>query len=507
MKRLITLISAIALITIGLGGCEDFLSQEPQAQIATSNAYTTADDASRAVVAAYYPLTAVNWCCQPAGNNNGGGYNHWIFGNVSTDAAIKGGESGSDQVYAQNIAYYTLTPGNLAVNDAWDILYIGVRNANLVLDNVPDIEMEDTALKERYIAEAKFLRAFYYFYLVQTFGDVPLVLTTDTEAYEKERAPASEVLNQVISDLQDAASVLPPKSQYSDTEIGRATTGAANAYLGKVYMWMEDYGNAETEFAEVINSGEYSLADDYLHMFTEAGENGPGNIFSIQYNYNPPNTQNNPMGVVQGSRAMYGWGFNAPTQDFVDEFETGDPRLDQTVYEDGDILRDGREADVGNSPSGYLNYKEYVAESEAPGGFFNSANDIILMRLGKVLLWYAEAAYQNGNDQEALDAINDVRERARQGNPGVLPDRTMTELNNQGLELIWHEQRTEYGQEYDRRFDLLRTGRLGEVMRNYAQQYNTNKGANFTDGKHEVMPIPPSEIELSEGTLTQNDGY
>src|SRR5699024_304152 len=118
---------------------------------------------------------------------------------------------GSDQVYAQDIAYYTVTSGNLAVNDAWDILYIGVRNANLVLDEIPDIEMDDN-LKQRYLAEAKFLRGYYYFLLVQTFGDVPLILTVDGEVYEKERAPKSEVISQIISDLQDAEAALPLKS-------------------------------------------------------------------------------------------------------------------------------------------------------------------------------------------------------------------------------------------------------------------------------------------------------
>lgn len=504
MKK-ITLIT-VALLIIGLGGCNDLLDQEPQAQIATSNAYTTADDASRALVAAYNPLRAVNWCCQGSGNSNGGGYNYWIFGNVATDDAIKGGESGSDQIYAQNIAYYTVSPGNLAVNDAWDILYIGVRNANLVLDRVPEIEMDDSALKERYLAEAKFLRAYYYFLLVQTFGDVPLILTTDVEAYELERSPRNEVLNQVISDLQDAESVLPTKSQYASEDIGRATKGAAQSYLGKVYMFMNDFTNAEDYFGRVIDSQEYSLDPDYSNIFTKAGENGSETIFAIQYNYNPPNTNNNPMGVVQGSRAMYGWGFNAPTQDFVDEFETDDPRLEYTVYENGDAMRDGKTADVGNSPSGFLNRKEYVGEDEAPGGFFNSANDLILMRLGKVLLWYAEAANENGNTDDALDAVNSVRERAREGNPLILPD--ITETDQDALrQLIWHEQRVEYGQEYDRFFDLVRTGRIGEVMRSYSQTYNTPKGGNFTDGIHEVMPIPPSEISLSEGKITQNPGY
>ncbi len=502
MKKL-TLITAVALIAIGLGGCNDLLDQQPQSQIATSNAYQTADDASRAVAAAYHRLMGNNWCCDPPG---GGGYMHWVIANVATDDAVKGGESGGDQVYAQNVAYYRVTPGNRTVQEAWENNYIGIRNANLVLDNVPDIEM-DGALKEQYLAEAKFLRAYYYFLLVQTFGDVPLILTTDVEAYEKERAPASQVLDQVLTDLQEAESVLRTKSQLEDDgEVGRASKGAAQAYIGKVYMWMGDYANAMDWFGRVIDSGEYSLDPDYLNIFTKAGENGPGTIFAVQHNYNPPNTLNNPMGVVQGSRAMYGWGFNAPTQDFVDEFETGDPRMKQSAYENGDTLRGGKVADVGNSPTGYLNYKQYVTEAEAPGGFFNSANDEIMMRLGKVLLWYAEAANETGNTQEALDKLEMVRERARQGNPAVLPEVTTTD-QAELRQAIWHEQRVEYGQEYERRFDLLRTGRMGETMRNYAQSYNTQKGANFTDGKHEVLPIPQSEIDLSNGLIEQNPGY
>lgn len=499
------LIIAGVLLTIGLVGCNDLLDQDPQAQIATSNAYATADDASRALNAAYFPLTATNWCCQPAGNGNGGGYTYWIFGNVATDDAIKGGESGSDQVYAQDIAYYTVTPGNLAVNDAWDILYIGVRNANLVLDNIPDIEM-DAALKERYLAEAKFLRGYYYFLLVQTFGDVPLMLSADVEAYELERTDKSAVIEQILADFQEAANVLPVKSAYASEDLGRATRGAALSYIGKVYMHLSNFSNAESTFRQVIDSGEYSLDPDYSNIFVKAGENGPGTIFSIQYNYDPPNTQNNPMGIAQGSRSMYGWGFNAPTQDFVDEFEEGDPRLGKTVYKNGDVMRDEKVADVGNSPTGFLNRKEYVAEYEAPGGFFDSANDMILMRLGKVLLWYAEAANENGNVSAALNTLNRVRERARHGSPNVLPE--ITETDQAALrELIWHEQRVEYGQEYDRFFDLVRTGRIGEVMRSYAEKYNTPKGAGFTDGKNEIMPIPPSEISLSEGKITQNEGY
>lgn len=504
MKRIMIIIALISFPGWMLTGCDDLLDQEPQAQIATELAFETEDDAVRATTAAYSVLRAVNWCCQGnIGSNSGGGYNYWIFGNVATDDAIKGGESGSDQIYAQQIAYYTVSPGNLAVDDAWDILYIGVRRANLVLDNIPDIEM-DPSLKERLLGEAKFLRGYYYFLLLQTFGGVPLILESEMETYELERSTKEQVINQIISDFEEAESVLPLQSQLESSERGRATKGAAQAYLGKVHMFLSDFQNAQSWFSSVIDSGEYELDSDYYHIFTVAGENSLEHIFSIHYNVNPPNDHSNPMGVVMGSRGLYGWGFNSPTQDFIDSFEEGDPRLNHTVYTNGDIMPDGVEADVANAPSGFLNKKMYAQESERTGN--TVGKDLLMMRLGKVLLWYAEASNEIGNTQDALNAVNQVRERAREGTPGVLPD--ITETNQAALrQMIWEEQRKEYGQEFERFFDLVRTGRAGEVLRGYSEKYGTPKGGGFTDGVHEIMPIPPSEISLSNGLLEQNPGY
>lgn len=491
-----------------LYSCDDLLVQEPQNQIATENAYTTEDDALRATSAVYSVLRATNWCCQGnIGTNTGGGYNYWIFQNVNTDDAWKGGESGSDQVYAQQIAHYTVSAGNLAVDDAWDILYIGVRRANLVLDNIPDIEM-DPSLKERLLAEAKFLRGYFYFLLVQTFGDVPLILETEQETYEVIRTPKADVINQIIADWEDAETILPSRTSMSASDKGRATRGAAQAYLGKLYMFLNDFQNAELKFSEVINSGDYELDSSYENLFTNAGENSAEHIFQIHYHYDPPNTHGNPMGTIMGSRSRNGWGFNLPTQDFVDAFEEGDPRMSYTVYWQGKEMPDGEIADVGNAVGwdGYMNQKAYMrAPEERPGNSLTS-RDQPMMRLGKVMLWYAEAANENGNTSAALSALNEIRQRAREGNNAILPNVTETD---QGVlrELIWQEQRVEYGQEFERFFDLVRTGRAEEVLRAFSQKTGDPQGANFTSGIHEIFPIPPSEITLSEGLLTQNPGY
>ncbi|MER3374970.1 MAG: RagB/SusD family nutrient uptake outer membrane protein [Allomuricauda sp.] len=490
------------LLTSLLVSCSDILEKEPLASISESNAYITADDAEKAMTAAYHPLTGNNWCC---GNYGNGGFMHWVLGNVASDDTEKGGESGSDQLYAQQVSLFNIPADNDATRFAWANQYIGVHRANLVLDKILDIEM-DESLKNRYLAEAKFLRAWYYFNLVKVFGDVPLVLDAELESYDMERTPKAQVYDQIIKDLKEASEVLPEKSAYGDADRGRATKGAALAYLGKVYLYLDDFVNAELYFKQVIDSGEYSLDPDYLGMFLRDGENSDEHIFQTQFLHDQGAAPvRNILTTVFGSRARNGWGFNLPTQDFVDSFEDGDPRLGHTVYQNGDLMPDGEIANVGNSTTGYLNKKYYVPDYERVGGSIQIGRDDIYMRLGKVLLWYAEAANENNHTAEALWALEEVRARAR-GGEAVLPE--ITETNKDALrEIIWHEQRVEFGQEFERFFELVRQGRAGEVMRNYAETYDTAKGAGFRDGVNEIFPVPQTEIDLSDGKITQNPGY
>jgi len=500
MKRLLYILSSfLCWITVG---CDSILEKEPLAQISASAAYVTADDAMKALTSAYTPLAGNNWCCTYVGT----GYMHWVLANVASDDTEKGGESGSDQLYAQQISLFNIQSDNDAARFAWSTEYIGVRRANLVLDNVPAIEM-DAALKTRYLAEAKFLRAWYYINLVKTFGDVPLITSSTLSTFDLERAPKQEVYNQIIKDLEEAAEVLPLASQYPAADRGRATKGAAQAYLGKVYLYLNNFPKAEEWFGKVISSGEYALHTDYLGMFLRAGETSKEHIFQVQFlNDQGAQPANNQINTVMASRARNGWGFNNPTQDFVDAFEPGDPRLGQSVYKTGDVMPDGLVANVGNSSTGYLNKKVYVPEYERIAGSLQAGRDDIYMRLGKVLLWYAEAANENGKTQVALNALNQIRARARQGKADVLPDVTITDKTAL-RERIWQEQRVEFGQEYERFFELVRQGRAGNVLRAYAAKYITAKGAGYRDGVNEVFPIPQLEINLSKGKLKQNSGY
>ncbi len=483
-------------------GCQSVLEKDPVSQISAASAYLTADDARRAVTAAYSPLAGNNWCCSYVSP----GYMHWVLGNIASDDAEKGGESGSDQLYAQQISLFNIPSDNDAVRFAWSSQYIGIRRANLVLDNVPTIQM-DAAIKSQYLAEAKFLRAWYYINLVRTFGDVPLVLSSKQNTFDLERTPKQQVYSQIIKDLEEAITVLPVASKYPAAERGRATKGAAQAYLAKVYLYLANFPKAEEQFGMVINSGEYALDSDYLNIFLRAGETSKEHIFQVQFlNDQGALPANNILSTVMGSRARNGWGFNNPTQDFVDAFEPGDPRLGQSVYKNGDVMPDGLVANVGNSPTGYLNKKAYVPEYERVAGSIQAGRDDLYMRLGKALLWYAEAANENGNTTVALKALNQVRARARQGKQGVLADVTVTDKVAL-REKIWQEQRVEFGQEYERFFELVRQGRAGKLLRGYADKYKTPKGSSFKDGVNEIFPIPQLEINLSNGKLKQNPGY
>lgn len=491
MKRILFLIGLFCS-----AGCSDLLNKEPLAALSVSSAYATQDDAIKALTAAYNPLL------------NFPGYDGYSIYDIVADNAEKGGEGPSDASYFNEIAYYTIPTSNTVALQVWRNCYLGVYRSNLILENVPKIQM-DAEVSKRILAEAKFLRAYYYFTLVTFYGDVPLITKSDVQTFDAVRTPKEEVYALIEKEMAEASEIVPERSKLKADEKGRVTKGAAQAYLGKVYLYKKDFQQAEIWFKKVMDSNEYSLDPDYYRPFTIAGEFGAENIFEINHMYSPQYlTARNQSSIRQGSAGMYGWGFANPTQDFVDAFEPGDPRLWQTVYKQGDIMPDGKVADVGNSETGYMNKKAYLLAGDFPptGDPAHSGKNELKMRYGMLLLWYSEAANENGNSQSALAALNQVRKRARQGAVNVLPD--VNTLDKQALRTkIWQEERVEYGMENHRYFDLIRQGRAGTVLRAYSVKYNSSKGKNFKDGTHELFPIPQTEVDLSQGRLIQNKGY
>lgn len=491
IKNKIFALSLSLLLSAGLISCgDDFLDRAPKGELTSDNFFKDAVQAEQSVNAIYSHLR----------NFNVHVFSYIGITDIASDDADKGSVPG-DAGFLQDINDFTFDANNTAVNGIWRGYYQGVFRANQVLANVPNIEM-DEELKTRLLGEARFLRAYFYFFLVRTYGDIPLIdRPLNPDEYRQERVPAAEIYAFIEEDLNFAIANLPEKSEYPANELGRATSGAAKAYLAKVHLFQNDFQAAFQVAQEVINSGEYALYPNYEAIFRREGEHSSESIFEVSTVGLEQGGGASQFNEVQGIRGNpnNGWGFNNPSNDLVAAFEENDPRLGATVIFNRDTLSTGEVviADPNMGAGAKFSKKAWVPE-RPPIGFGNSGANIRLFRYADLLLIAAEAANELGNSTDALNYLNQVRERARQGNPDILPDITTTDQADLRA-AIWHERRVELAMEQHRYFDLVRQGQAEEVF--------NALGITWTPNKHEVYPIPQSEIDISGGTLTQNPGY
>ncbi len=497
MKRL-----SIIFLVFVLASCEqDFLERSPIIGITQDNFYQTEDDAINAVNAAYSTL---QFELSP------GGHFRWFWGDIMSDDSEKGGSGDNDVNDLLLLETFQGPVTTDLLEGEWAACYEGIYRANTVLEYIPPMEISD-ATKDQVVAEAKFIRAWFYYNLVTIFGDVPKVdrLLSATE-YNQARAPKGEIWNLIIEDLTAAIAVLPLKSEYPQTDLGRVTKGAAQGLLVKSYLWMEDWASAQTTAEAIVASGEYQLTPNYADIFTSGGENNMESVFEIQYmnasggNWGKNNANEGTFtNIFQRARGAYeGFGFNIPTQDFVDEFSAEgfeDPRLSSTVFREGENMGDRGvfTTDAAGQPHLYYNKKAFNNKSEeapfgdpAPNG---GTNDRVI-RYADILLMHAEAAAKNGNEAAAKSSLNAVRARAR-GTSSILPD--ITSSGQTLLDDIFRERRIELGLEGHRFFDLVRTGRASSVL----------GSLGYSEGIHNVFPIPQSQIQATNNLITQNNGY
>lgn len=482
-------VTAVGLVLLGffVSGCgEDFLDVPPQGEQPSEQFWVDGEDAAQAVNAMYANLR---------------GWTQVAFAaiaveSIGSDNAEKG-SSPSDAPFMNNFNNFTVSATEGQLLEFWTGQYQSINLANQVLDNVPDIEM-DATLKERYLAEAKFIRAYAYFRLNRAFGGVPLRLTVPAGAdeYNIPRSTPEEVWAQVEKDLTEAASVLP--TSYTGVDVGRATKGAALTLHAKVSMYQGKWDQVLTLTDEVMGLG-YSLFPDYEALFRVENENNSESIFEIQAAIIPgnPAASNSQYSQVQGARGVVGggWGFNVPTPDLVAAYEANDPRSDATILFRGETTPSG-DVVPPTAENPMYNQKSYVPFSMHQPGYNEGAEqNIRVLRYADVLLMNAEANNELGNAEAALESLEEVRARARGGNPAILPEVTTTD--QQALrQAIWHERRVELAMEFDRYFDVIRQGRGSEVF-----------GDLGWEPHNEVWPIPQNEIDLSAGVLTQNEGY
>lgn len=480
----------LSCLLVGTTACEEsFLQQDPLGQLTASNFFQTEEHAIWATNGIYNILR--DWEVHV--------FSYIGLTDIISDDSDKG-STPTDANFLLEIDNLTFDASNIAFSTVWGGYYQGIYRANLVLQRVPEIEM-DEELKVRLLGEAAFLRAYFYFKLVRWFGDLPLILEPlEPNEYEQARVDQDLVYQQIEADLLAAIEALPLRSGYASQDLGRATKGAAEGLLAKVYLTRQQFDLAETYALRVINTNEYSLLLRYADNFLPVGENGTESLFEVQAAALETGGAGSQYNEVQGVRGTpnLGWGFNRPSDDLIAAYEQGDPRREATILYVGEVLPDGsaRVEDNPNIANERFNQKAWVPAH--PGGNGNGPGNIRILRFADVLLMAAEALNENGKADEALIYLNQVRARARAGSNFILPD--ITETNQAALrELIWRERRVELALEQQRWFDLQRQGTKAERLRSI--------GKEFVDNRHEFLPIPQTEIDLSGGALTQNPGY
>lgn len=369
---------------------------------------------------------------------------------------------------------FDVQPTNLATGEYWKANYNVIFRANRVLENLSVVE--DPSKRNQFEGEARFTRALAHFNLVRAYGDVPLldkvIIQTDTDYFDRDAA--SEVLAFITSDLNEAVSLLPSESE---TYFGRATSGAASALLAKVYLTQGNYSGAEALLNDIIESGEYTLVEEYYDVFYS--EQNSEIIFAIPYLDDDANESQDfsfEM-TIDGVRS----GLNFLTDDFnaaIDPLDT--ERLPVLV----------------NALDTRATAKFLTASSNAR----LCGNDWIVLRLADVFLMHAEAIMAGNDDTSDLDAIasyNAVRTRVGLSTLALDGSDTLTK------QMLLDERRMELAFENHRLYDLIRFGVAEPVLTAFA----ASEGYTTFSATDLLLPIPQGEINVSQGLLEQNPGY
>jgi len=472
-------VTYLLMISLGLSlfSCESNLDEVPLSFLEESNSFNSAEDANSAIGAVYHRLRGIY------------GMNMINMGDLTADDLEVRPENG----LASEIDKLLFNSAHPWFNSFYTNSYILIDRANRVIENVPNIAMEDEE-KQRIIAEAKFLRALAYFNLVRSFGDVPLVIsvTDDITNVQIERTDSEEVYEFIIKDLIEAEVNL-PLSYSEENMVGRATKGAAKAILSKVYLTVGQWENAAKKSKEVIDLGIYDLFPSYEDVFQPENRNGREHIFSVQYSC-ILSEYGSSMAINFAIYFTYpinlGGGSYQVTPEYADSFLQGDSREGVAVIYEKE-LADGT---IVESRTGPHTDKYW---DPMPCGSSSARNNFMVIRYADVLLMYAEALNElGGPNQEAYQAINKVRQRARTGNDSQLVD--LEGLNQAEFrDAVLQERSWELAFEGHRRWALLRTGTYIEKM---------NASGIPAEEKHLLYPIPINQMDINLA-LTQNPGY
>ena len=422
---------------------------------------------------------------------------YYMMDNMAHDNAANIQQEANKTIFLN----FSFDAGSELIEEFWDSEFRGINKANFVIDNTDRINeilnsLLSQEMKDKYIGEAKFLRALYYFNLVTRYGDVPLITSVPEENKGVPRTASEEVYAQIIADLKDASQVLLPKAE---EENGRATRGAAYAFLGKVYLYQENYAEAMNAFENVY--GKYALAENYFDNFKEETEHGPESIFAVEYDESMPNGAfwnsdvngegGNESSLRGQSYGMFDW-FNAyPSDELRAEFEENDPRFDESFYTVGDTYAGGVITEISlDRPAGWRKYQNYYKRTNEN---LQSGINMNVIRYADVLLMMAEASNELRNQAQAIGYINEVRDRVDM--PLLQNGLSQDEV----FQAIVHERRVELAGEQVRFPDLVRWGLAEQELGKYGYQ----------EGIHNFFPIPEVELNTNDSINSgdQNPGY
>lgn len=570
----------MAATILFVGGCKKFLEFKPKATL-TADALITPGRVDALVTAAYAGV----------GNDVFTGIitHDWLYGSVRSDDAYKGGGSIADQfpfnAYEQyNLVSPTNNNDDIGFPNTWTTAYFSISRVNFALQALNALSDADFPKKTERQAEMRFLRAHLHFYLKKLFKHIPYIDETlsndDILTVSNRQYTNDELWNKLAEDFQFAIDNLP----ITQAEPGRANQLAARAYLAKLRLY-QAYEQDDTHKVtginqnrlnevvaltnDVINSGRYSLNDDFAKNFLYGFDNGPESIFAIQYSKNDGTSFGRlsmSTGLNYSLAPQYGccW-FHIPSHNMVNAFKTDanglpmfdtfndyaltdadlvpagaavDPRIDHTVAIQGhpfkyqpNILYDHSWERISALYGGFGNMKEQQAADcpcfQKQGPFFGTSVNTDIIRYAEVLLWKAEALIELGRHADALPLINEIRRRAA-NSTGLTKHANGTNPSNyrineyiDGVNITWDqanarkalqwERRLELAMESPRFFDLVRWGIAAETLNAYLTIEKTRKpflsAASFTKGRDEYFPIPQREIDFTKGLYEQNPGY
>jgi len=515
LKNVQLLLLAVVILSL-FSGCKKFLDTERQGGYDAEN----------------YPY--------PGGS---GPYDQFIFGaynelrsfsvhsqsfitatSIRSDDADKGSTATDGGSNAIDMDNFPVSPSNGFCNTLWTGYYSLINKCNSTIKEVnTNTEIVATdAVKLQTIGEARLLRGYAYFMMVRLFGRVPLIDTLFANPAQQNNIPqstAAQMYTFIENDLIYAAANLP--LSWEAKFIGRGTRGAANGLLAKVYLTQQKWGLAMGTAGTVMSSGQYDLSTTYDKIFREEGENSKESVFEVQATASAQTQTANGvqyaqiMGVRGAGSWDIGWGWNTPSTNLEAAYEPNDPRKNRTILylsttTTTNLSIYGEVMPVYTSPTGSppnprYNNKVYSnpAIRASVGHRFGYWMNIRLLRYADVVLMYAEAANEVGgatNITAARTALNSVRARARSGAPaGTLPDVTTTDQATLRA-AIWQERRVELAMEHDRFFDIVRWGISQAVINGVGKP-------NFSAFRDVLLPIPQTQIDLSAGVLTKNQGY